>query len=309
MLLDCAGAVHADTRAEAVLACPEGGLAAAARAGGLSVLTIPERRPDVRGRRRDRLLAPLRLLDHARELRELAGTVKPDAVVAWNMRSAIASLALPARCPLGVGHNDLLPGRLSAAAVRVAARRAQVVLVPSRTVAEDLGVPGAPVRVVYPGIDLERFGAPWEPADPPEVVVLGALMDWKRPDLALAVLERARRSIPEAAPAPAGSSAGRRPDGARFTAPASHPRGPDRRGPHRRGRPAARAGPGQSRLPASLRAPRAVRAGGGRSPGRRLSGGGARCGRAGGDRRRVVRAALSAAGRRRGRPGGGGAGQ
>jgi glycosyltransferase involved in cell wall biosynthesis len=195
VLLDCAQAM--DT--ERCLACPEGPLAEGARAAGLTVRTIPERRPNLRASRPDRLLAVARLLAHGRELRALAISLDARAVVAWGMRSAIAGLALPADTPLAIGHQDLLPGPVVAAAMRAAARRAQVVIVPSRTVARDLdpaGRLGGRLRIVKPGVALERFGAERTPAHPPEVLVLGVLVAWKRPDLALEAVALARRRLP-----------------------------------------------------------------------------------------------------------------
>jgi GT2 family glycosyltransferase/glycosyltransferase involved in cell wall biosynthesis len=195
VLLDCAQAVAG----AACLACPEGPLAHEARAAGLTVLTIPERRLNLRARPRDRLETPLRLATHGRELRALAAALDADGVIAWGLRSAIASLALPAGTPLAIGDLDVLPGRFTARAVRAAARRARVVVVPSQTVARDLdpaGRLGDRLRIVNPGVELERFAAHRAPASPPEVLVLGALVGWKRPDLALEVAALARREIP-----------------------------------------------------------------------------------------------------------------
>jgi N-acetylglucosaminyl-diphospho-decaprenol L-rhamnosyltransferase len=196
VLLDCAMAASELP----CLACPEGPLADQARARGITVLTIAERRLNLRAGWRDRLLTPVRLLAHGRELRALAAGLGAEAVVAWGMRSAIASLALPAGMPLAIGHQDLLPDRVAARAVRGACRRAQVVVVPSQTVALDLdptGVLHERLRIVNPGVDLERFGAARDPARPPEVLVLGALVAWKRPDLALEAVALARRQLPE----------------------------------------------------------------------------------------------------------------
>jgi glycosyltransferase involved in cell wall biosynthesis len=196
VLLDCAHAVAG----EPCLACPEGRLADGARAAGLTVLTIPERRPNLRASGRDRLLAVRRLGAHGRELRSIAARLDARAVVAWGMRSAIAGLGLPADTPLAIAHQDLLPGPVTASAVRRAARRARVIVVPSHTVARDLdpaGVLGQRVQVVNPGVELERFAAEHTPATPPEVLVLGVLIAWKRPDLALEAVALARRRLPD----------------------------------------------------------------------------------------------------------------
>jgi GT2 family glycosyltransferase/glycosyltransferase involved in cell wall biosynthesis len=196
VLLDCALAAPALPR----LACPEGPLADRARDRGLTVLTIAERRLNLRAGWRDRLLTPARLLAHGHELRELAVNLDAEAVVAWGIRSAIASLALSAATPLAIGHQDLVPGPVAARAIRAACRRARVVLVPSQTVARDLDAVGAlrdRLQIVNPGVELERFGAKRKPARPPEVLVLGALVAWKRPDLALEAIALARRQLPD----------------------------------------------------------------------------------------------------------------
>ncbi len=195
VLLDCAAAVE-----EPLVACPDGALAARAHAAGIEVVAIGGHRPNVRGRATDRVLSPIRLLAHAVELRALAGAVAPAAVVGWGMRSALACLALPARYPVAIAHHDMLPGPVIAAAVRRVAQRAAVVIVPSGAVALDLDPSGRlteRLRVVNPGVDLERFDARHAPVQPPEVLVLGAPVAWKRPDLALEACALARRTVPE----------------------------------------------------------------------------------------------------------------
>ncbi len=199
VLLECASAVEGPS----VLACPDGQLAAQARAAGLTVLTIRRHRPNVRRGARDRLLAPARLLAHAVELRALTRTLGPDAVVGWGMRSAIACLALPraggSHWPSVVAQHDMLPGPLTAAAVRRAAARASVVIVPSDAVATDLDPRrrfAERIFVVHPGVDVERFARARAPIDPPEVLVLGALVGWKHPQLALEACAQARRAVP-----------------------------------------------------------------------------------------------------------------
>jgi GT2 family glycosyltransferase/glycosyltransferase involved in cell wall biosynthesis len=197
VLLDCARAVQG----ESWLACPEGPLAHHARDAGLMVFPIAARRPQMRTSVVDRALAAPRLLAHARELRGLVANLDPDATVAWGMRSGIASLAVGrAGCPVAFAHNDMLPGPLVAIAVRVAAGRAEVVIVPSHAVAVDLD-PDARLagrlQIVAPGVDLDRFVPVGEPAQPPEVLVVGALATWKRPELALQACALARRRAPE----------------------------------------------------------------------------------------------------------------
>ena len=172
-----------------VLACPEGALASAARDAGLHVLALRERRLELRAGARDRVAAPARIAALGREMRGLVRALHPDVVFAWGMRAGLAAAALGRDRPrLVFQHNDLLPGPAIARAVRGAAARADVTLALSDCIAADLGVPGT--RVVHPGVDLERFAPAPVPDGPPEVLLLGALVDWKRPELALETVAR-----------------------------------------------------------------------------------------------------------------------
>jgi GT2 family glycosyltransferase/glycosyltransferase involved in cell wall biosynthesis len=196
LLVDFASGVATDC----VVACPEGPLHDAALAAGLTVFGLRARRLNVRGTIADRTLAPGRLAGHGLELRRLAVNVRPELVVAWGMRSAIACTLLASMpCPVAFQHNDLPSGRLVGGAVRAAARRADLVTVPSRAVAAQIDPRGQlahRLRVVSPGVDVDRFrDAP--PTQPAEVLVLGALVRWKRPDLALEAIAIARRTLPE----------------------------------------------------------------------------------------------------------------
>jgi len=75
---------------ERCIACPDGPFAAAAQAAGIRVFTIRRRSLEVRSSLRERLLAPLRLVSHRRELRGLLERLDPDILVLCGMRSAIA---------------------------------------------------------------------------------------------------------------------------------------------------------------------------------------------------------------------------
>ncbi len=139
---------------ECALACPEGPLAAAARAAGLRVLPLPERRLELRASAAERALAFGRLIAHGLELRRLARDLSPDLVVAWGMRSALAWWLSRSPGRFAFQHNDLLPGRVIGLGVRAAARGAIVVTAPSQTVAADLdpgGRLGDRLMVVSPG--------------------------------------------------------------------------------------------------------------------------------------------------------------
>ena len=69
------------------------------------------------------------------------------------MRSRAGAAAAPGRPVRAVAfqHHDLLPGRCSAAAVRAAAARAALVIVPSRAVAQDLDPGARAARATAPG--------------------------------------------------------------------------------------------------------------------------------------------------------------
>jgi GT2 family glycosyltransferase/glycosyltransferase involved in cell wall biosynthesis len=189
---------------ERAIACPEGPLAEAARAAGIRVFAIRERSLDLRSSLRDVVLAPVRLASHRRELDALIQRLDPAILVLCGMRSAIAGLAFrgPASSRPGVvfQHSDLLPGPAIGRLVRDAARHSELVLVPSRTVGADLdprGELGGRVRVVLPGIDTDKFDAGTPPAEPAEVLVLGSITEYKRPDLALETFALARAARPE----------------------------------------------------------------------------------------------------------------
>jgi N-acetylglucosaminyl-diphospho-decaprenol L-rhamnosyltransferase len=197
LLLDWASAIPGD----AVLACPEGPLAAQARATGLTTLVLPPRSLNLRADPAARLRAAHALVAHAGDVRRLVRNLEPDLLIAWGMRTAIARLLGAPGGPYAFVHNDFLPGRLIGAVVRAAAARAALVIAPSRAVARELDPGGrltGRLHVVAPGVDVDRFAeADRAPAEPPEIVVLGAVVGWKRPDLALDAVAIARRSLPE----------------------------------------------------------------------------------------------------------------
>jgi GT2 family glycosyltransferase/glycosyltransferase involved in cell wall biosynthesis len=196
------------------LACPEGPLADAARAADIRVAVVRERRLELRASARDRVLAPVRLTGFRHELHGLVRGLDPDLIVACGMRAALAlALPRPPAPPLVFLHNDLLPGAVVGRVVRAAAARCRLVVVPSEAVADDLGpLPGSaggPAAVViHPGVDVDRLAADDPPAAPPEVLTLGALVAWKRPELALETIALVRRELPEVRLRVAGSILG-----------------------------------------------------------------------------------------------------
>lgn len=184
------------------LACPPGPLADEAAARGFRVLPLGVRRLELRGGPAARLLAGARLVAHAREARALVDALAPDVVIAWGMRSLLSLwiAGVCRRAPVVFQHNDLLPGPLIGMLVRAAAGSASRVLALSETIAADLdpcGRLGSRMTVVQPGVDVDAFDAVSGPSDPPEVLVLGAIVAWKRPDLALEAVALARARFPQ----------------------------------------------------------------------------------------------------------------
>jgi glycosyltransferase involved in cell wall biosynthesis len=192
ILLDCATRLRSDV----LLACPDGPLAAAAREAGLAHVAVPERSLRLRA-------AHVRELGAlARDISALSRRHHPRAVVAWAARAVLATGVLTRRPPVLAVHMDLLPRRGVAAAVRAATRRAEGVAAASEAIARACG--GG--IVLHPGVDLATWTpAPAPAADPPRALVLGALVPWKRPDLALDVAARVPALRLELAGAPIGS--------------------------------------------------------------------------------------------------------
>jgi GT2 family glycosyltransferase len=129
-----------------------------------------------------------------RELDGIVRAVRPELLYAWGMRALLAAAGLRRRPPLAFQHNDLLPGPAIARAVRAAARRAGTVSTASECIARELGIPGA--QTIHPGVDLDRFVPVPPPDGPPELLVLGAIEPWKRPELALEAAALAARERP-----------------------------------------------------------------------------------------------------------------
>jgi glycosyltransferase involved in cell wall biosynthesis len=183
------------------LACPDGPLAERARAAGIDVVNLQSRRVELRARVGDRLAMPLRMWAQGREVRKIASELRPGCVVAWGMRpllSCAAGLQRP-RQPLVFQHNDLLPGPLIGRVVRAAARRANLTIALSQAIADDLDPDHQlAVEVIRPGVDLIHFHPTGDPsANPPTALLLGAIVDWKRPDLALEIVALAARDLPD----------------------------------------------------------------------------------------------------------------
>jgi glycosyltransferase involved in cell wall biosynthesis/GT2 family glycosyltransferase len=185
-----------------IIACPPGWLADQGRAAGLTVFELRARSLHVRRSVRDRIGSVARLAGHSRELRRLYEDLRPDVVLAWGMRTAIATSAAMSRIdappPWIFEHIDFLPSPTIARAVRAAAARADHVVCCSHAVAQDLdpdGALGERVEVIHCGVDPTRF-TPGDAAGA-DALVLGAIVPWKRPDLALEIAAHAAREVPD----------------------------------------------------------------------------------------------------------------
>jgi GT2 family glycosyltransferase len=166
-----------------VLACPEGPLAAAARARGLIVAPLRERPLRLRGAR---AAAVTSLAGFARELAALERRHRPAVVVASGQRAVLAAVLV--RAPVVALHQDLPTSRVLARAVRLATGRCRAVVALSATIADAFG---AHAHVIHPGVDLEHWRLDPPPSrTPSRALVLGALVPWKRADLALEVAAR-----------------------------------------------------------------------------------------------------------------------
>jgi glycosyltransferase involved in cell wall biosynthesis len=185
------------------LACPEGLLAERGRAAGIEVVSLKRRRVELRATVGNRLAMPLRMWAQGREVHKIASELQPGCVVAWGMRPLLSCAAglrgLRPRQRLVFQHNDLLPGPLISRGVRAAARRADLTIALSQAIADDLDPDHKlAIEIVRPGVDLTHFRPAAHPSpDQPTALLLGAIVDWKRPDLALEIVALAARELPD----------------------------------------------------------------------------------------------------------------
>ncbi len=203
VLLDCATRLPRPL----VVACPEGALADAVRAAGLRharvaggtlrlrVETATTRDPDddVAGALSTTaaLQAAYAGARHAAGLARAAWDAggllhrhRPAALVGWGSRAVLAVAAIPRRPPTVAVLHDIHRGAVSKA-VNAAARRSDAIVAASRAVAG-----GLDATILHPGVDLQAFAPSPPPEGPPRALFLGALVAWKRPDLALEIARR-----------------------------------------------------------------------------------------------------------------------
>jgi N-acetylglucosaminyl-diphospho-decaprenol L-rhamnosyltransferase len=186
------------------VACPEGALARAARERGVRVFPLRRRPLELRATVRDRAEQPLRLAGQAAEIDELARALRPSALVAWGARAAVQCAAVVRRldpAPVFVfQNNDLLRGPIIGRVARAAARRADLVVSLSAAISAALDPEGALEGrsvVVSPGVALDDYAGIPAGSDKPHALLLGALVGWKRPRLALEAVALAARELPD----------------------------------------------------------------------------------------------------------------
>lgn len=201
-LLDCATRLPRP----AVIACPEGALAEAVRAAGLrhadiAAGTLRLRRAAMTRDEYDDVGGSLSttaalqaayaagrhtigLARMAWDAGGLVHRIRPAALVAWGSRSVIAAGAIPRRPPAVAVLHDIHRGPVRTA-VRTGAKRSDGIVAASRAVAA-----GLDAVILHPGVDLRAFTPSPLPEGPPKALYLGALVAWKRPDLAIEIARR-----------------------------------------------------------------------------------------------------------------------
>jgi glycosyltransferase involved in cell wall biosynthesis len=201
-----------------LFACPPGPLAAAAADAGHAVLPLGARSLQRRGRS---FRSATDLAGLSAEIARLARTHRPAVVVASGVRPILAAGVAPlGGAALVTVHHDL-PHPAVATALRAASRRATATVAVSGAVAEQLrprrgaapvatrlvtsasddaaprgaspppaALPRGNVVMIHPGVDAARWALPDPAPGPPRALVLGALVPWKRADLALEIAAR-----------------------------------------------------------------------------------------------------------------------
>jgi len=167
-----------------VLACPPGPLAEAAAGAAFLVIALRARPLQRRGRA---LAAAGDLAALGLDVARLARRRRPGLIVASGRHALLAATATPrAGAPLLALAHDLAHGPLRAL-LRAAAAHADAVVATSAAVARSVA-PRA--QVIHPGVDPAAWSLPAPPPGPPLALCLGALVPWKRADLALEIAAR-----------------------------------------------------------------------------------------------------------------------
>jgi glycosyltransferase involved in cell wall biosynthesis len=187
VLLDWAAAIERPV----LLACPPGPLAHAATEAGAHVLALQERPLARRGRSG---AAMLDLAALGRDIARLARMHGPAVVVASGQRPLLAAAWAPlAGARLLALLHDLPPGLVLDRLLRAACARADAIVATSGAVARaaDPAVRRlVRTSVIHPGVAAVEWAVPDPPPGPPRALFLGALVPWKRADLALEIAAR-----------------------------------------------------------------------------------------------------------------------
>jgi glycosyltransferase involved in cell wall biosynthesis len=174
-----------------LLACPPGPLAAAAVAAGIDVEPLPDRPLQRRGRSGR---TALELAALGRDVARLTRRQRPAVIVASGQRPLIAAASAPlARARLLALQHDLPPAPPAAAPLRAAAARAAAIVATSGAIARALDPRARRLgrtHVIHPGVDAIAWQLPDPPPRPPRALFLGALVPWKRADIALEIAAR-----------------------------------------------------------------------------------------------------------------------
>jgi glycosyltransferase involved in cell wall biosynthesis len=188
ILLDCAARLERPV----LVACPDGPLAASAGDAGLDVAPLRERTLHLRAGVGAAAAHAAGLAGLARDAARIARDA--EVLVAWGARAVLSCAALPrpTRPSLLAVHCDLAPAGAPGRVLRAATTRADGVVALSQAIADDvLGRRSPQVAVLHPGVDLAHWAPlPPPPPEPPRALLLGALVRWKRADLALEIAAR-----------------------------------------------------------------------------------------------------------------------
>jgi len=169
VLVDCVTRLERPLR----VACPPGPLADELRQAGIEHVPLKDR-----GLGR----SAAGTLGMTYELTRL----RPKTLVAWGAKAVMAAAGVPNTRRVAV-HHDLFDSAALRGAVRATTQRADAVVTASQAIADELKLPAT---ILHPGLDLTAFTPTPLPDGPPRALVAGALVGWKRPDLAVEIARR-----------------------------------------------------------------------------------------------------------------------
>jgi len=169
VLIDCVTRLERPLR----VACPPGPLAEELRQAGIEHVRLKDR-----GLRK----SAAGTLGMTYELTRM----RPKTLVAWGAKAVMAAAGVPNTRRVAV-HHDLFDSAALRGAVRATTTRADAVVTASQAIADELKLPAT---ILHPGVDLTAFTPTPLPDGPPRALVAGALVGWKRPDLAVAIARR-----------------------------------------------------------------------------------------------------------------------